>query len=66
MQYASAALAVLKLRFDENLFTLGNSDRIEEGDGYTLYPTNNRFEVLCGIAAAKPRWWQNRCSKTPD
>jgi hypothetical protein len=46
VQYASAALAVLKLRFDENLFTLGNSDRIEEGDGYTLYPTNNRFEVL--------------------
>ncbi len=44
--YPSAALAVLKLRFDENLFALGNSDRIEEGDGYTLYPQTNRFEVL--------------------
>ncbi len=43
--YASAALAALKLRFDENLFALGNTDRIEEGDGFVLYPQNNRFEV---------------------
>lgn len=53
--YASASLAVLKLRFDENLFALGSPDRIEEGDGYALYPTNNRFEVLwdrSGKAAA--------------
>lgn len=44
--YPSAALAVLKLRFDENLFALANTDRMEEGDGYTLYPQSNRFEVL--------------------
>jgi len=44
--YPSAALAVLKLRFDENLFALGNADRIEDGDGYALYPQTNRFEVL--------------------
>lgn len=44
--YPAAALAQLRLRFDENLFILGNSDRIEEGDGYTLYPQSNRFEVV--------------------
>lgn len=45
ISYPAAALAVLKLRFDEHLFALQNADRIEEGDGYTLYPQNNRFEL---------------------
>jgi hypothetical protein len=43
--YPDAALAVLKVRFDEHLFALGNADRIEEGDGYTLYPQSNSFAV---------------------
>ena len=44
--YPAAALAQLKLRFDENLFALGNTDRSEDGDGYTLYPQSNRFEIV--------------------
>ena len=43
--YPAAALAVLKLRVDEHLFSLV-SDRIEEGDGYTLYPQGNHFDLL--------------------
>lgn len=46
--YPDAALAMLKVRFDEHLFTLGGGgggDRIEDGDGYTVYPQGNRFAV---------------------
>lgn len=43
--YPAAALSVLKLRFDEHLFSLSSGDRIEEGDGYTLYPQGNRFDL---------------------
>lgn len=46
ISYPAAALAVLKLRFDEHLFALQNADRMEEGEGYTLYPQSNRFELL--------------------
>lgn len=52
ISYPAAALAVLKLRFDEHLFALQNADRIEEGDGYTLYPQSNRFELLWERSAA--------------
>lgn len=41
--HTSAALALLRLRYDENLFALENTDRIEEGDGFILFPQNNRF-----------------------
>lgn len=44
--YPDAALAVLKVRFDEDLFTLASTDRIEESDGYTLYPQSNSFAVI--------------------
>lgn len=44
--YPDAALAVLKVRFDEGLFALASADRIEEGDGYTLYPQSNSFAVI--------------------
>jgi hypothetical protein len=44
--YPDAALAVLKIRFDEHLFSLLGTDPIEEGDGYTLYPQANRFSLL--------------------
>lgn len=52
ISYPAAALAVLKLRFDEHLFALQNGDRMEEGDGYTLYPQSNRFELLWERSAA--------------
>lgn len=45
ISYPAAALSVLKLRYDEHLFSLSGSDRMEEGDGYTLYPQGNRFEL---------------------
>lgn len=46
ISYPAAALSVLKLRFDAHLFSLQTGDRIEEGDGFTLYPQGNRFELL--------------------
>lgn len=56
--YPDAALAVLKVRFDEGMFALASADRIEEGDGYTLYPQNNGFSVMWernAKAAAAPK-----------
>lgn len=50
--YPDAALAVLKVRFDEHLFALGSGDRIEDGDGYMLYPQSNRFSVQWEHTAA--------------
>lgn len=45
ISYPAAAMAVLKLRVDEHLFALANGDRIEDGDGYSLYPQGNRFDL---------------------
>lgn len=50
--YPDAALAVLKVRFDEHLFALGGGERIEDGDGYTVYPQGNRFSVQWEHTAA--------------
>ena len=55
--YPDAALAVLKVRFDEHLFTLVNPDSIEEGDGYTLYPQGNGFAV---------QWQRNAPASVPS
>jgi hypothetical protein len=45
ISYPSAALALLKLRFDEHLFSLRTPDRVADGDSYTLFPQANRFVV---------------------